>query len=235
MGGWRERGLGGISYVQDEMRDRAVPGQEGFPRSAKHGDGERRSQSQKDLDASRKASKASGREGAAAELWSAAGGGHCPSSSLRSAPLFASTKRLLLLLERLRYLLSSAPSSASAPCEQKWPLAPSCAPTAQPQSFPTLAKEREKRPCQRPVWTLSLQRRGRTRDRALQGKGKCWNSSGASSAESLPREGGRRWGRCSGCVSPRSQRAQAGTVPPEDIQETGGRSDWDAGKRGKEH
>lgn len=146
MGGWRERGLGGISYVQEEMGDRAVPGQEGFPRSARHRDGERRSPSQKGLDARRKASKASGREGAAAELWSAAGGEHCPSSSLRSPPLFASSKRLLLLLERLGYLLSSAPSSASTPCEQKWPLAPSCAPTAQPQSFPKLVKEQEKRP-----------------------------------------------------------------------------------------
>lgn len=70
LGGQRGRGLGGVSWIQEEMRDRAVPGQEGPPRSAKHQDGERRVHSQEDLAASRKASDGSGWEGATKELWS---------------------------------------------------------------------------------------------------------------------------------------------------------------------
>jgi len=65
--GWRGIGLGGISWIQEEMRDRVVPGQEEPPRLDKNQDGERRVQSQEDFEASRQASDGSGWEGATRE------------------------------------------------------------------------------------------------------------------------------------------------------------------------
>lgn len=153
LGGQRGRGLGGVSWIQEEVRERAVPGQEGPPGSAKHQDGERRVQSQEDLEASRKASDGSKWEGATRDLWGIVEmDSALPLSSslpvlLPSPPLFAGNMGLLVLPECQRYLLSSAPSSASTQHEQKWPPLPLHIPTTAPsQSFPKLLKKQEKRP-----------------------------------------------------------------------------------------
>lgn len=60
LGGWRGKGLEGVSWIQEEMRDRAVPWQEGPLRLAKHQDGVRKVLCQEDVEASRKASDGSG-------------------------------------------------------------------------------------------------------------------------------------------------------------------------------
>lgn len=166
LGGQRGRGLGEVSWIQEEVRDRAAPGQEGPPRSAKHQDGERRVQSQEDPEASRKASDGSEWEGATRDLWGIVEMDTAlPLSSslpvlLLSPHLFVWNMGLLVLPGRQRYLVSSAPSSASTWHKQKWRPLPRHVPTtAHPQSFPKLLKKKEKRP----VWTWCLQCRGKTR------------------------------------------------------------------------
>lgn len=144
--------IGEVSWIQEEIRDRVVPGQEGSPRLAKHQDGERRVQSQENLEASRKASDRSGWRGlqeSCGAQWRQTAPFLSPSSLpvlLLSPPLFAWNKGLLLLPGCPRYLLSSALFSASTPHQQKCPFPPSHVPTAHSWSFPKLLKKWEKRP-----------------------------------------------------------------------------------------
>lgn len=70
LGGQRGRGLEGVIWIQEEMRNRAVLGQEGSPRLAKQQDGERGVKSQEDLEASSKTSGWSGWKWAKREPWS---------------------------------------------------------------------------------------------------------------------------------------------------------------------
>lgn len=60
LGGQRGRGLGGVIWIQAEMRNKAVLGQEGSPRLAKEHNAERGVKSQEALEASRKTSGWSG-------------------------------------------------------------------------------------------------------------------------------------------------------------------------------
>lgn len=143
---------------------------------------------------------------------------------LLSSALFASGKEVLLLLGCLRYLLSSAPSSASTQHEQKQPPPPSHTPTAHSWSFQPL-KKKEKRP----VWTWHLQWGGKTRDGLKRWRPE-WeqfcsqlqkDESPPARDRALPCRA--RVGHCSGwsdqCSCPQPQRAQTDTVPPGDIRE----------------
>lgn len=109
--GQRGRGLEGVIWIQEEMRNRAVLGQEGSPRLAKQQDGERGVKSQENLEASSKTSGWSGWKWAKREPWSTVDAATASS----------------LLLPHLYFSVS-----ASNLDEKGWPLPPCHVPAAHP-------------------------------------------------------------------------------------------------------
>lgn len=109
LGGQRERGLEGVIWIQAEMRNRAVLGQEGSPRLAKQHNRER---------SLRRIYRQAGRHQAGLR-------GNGPKES----PAWSTADAAAAPSLHLHYLYFSI-SASQLICEQEWPVPPSHVPAA---------------------------------------------------------------------------------------------------------